>query len=451
MKDKLSIYYSDIVHSIAELVKIPSVYDESTVSSAAPYGMKVYQGYQWLREKAIKDGFEVLDYEGHALAIRIPGMSTEDRIDVVTHIDVVEPGNGWDQDPFSGQVIDGHLYGRGTQDMKGTLILSYYALKYIKDHHIPLKRELRVVFGCDEERTMEDMKHYVSQAGEPAFAYTPDGKFPYSLGEKGALMWTLEGTQESCILELDGGVQCNVISPLATARVKAGPSCRVYQEVMEELGIKGELLPEEGGLRLKVFGKAAHASVPQEGLNATVQLLKLISFASGDSFARMMVQTFEDVHGKGASIYYDLEPMGLLTLNLGILKIKDKKVTAEIDCRYPFGITSDILTQRLQKVLPTLDVTLSYDEKPTLADKSSPYLKVLLDTYREKTGRTEAEPLISGGVSYSKVFKNCVAFGPSEEGESLLAHQANERIPLAKIMEWFEIYTTAMIRLGNLN
>jgi succinyl-diaminopimelate desuccinylase len=450
MRDNLSQYYSDIVNSLAEFVKISTVYDGATVSPEAPYGQKIHQGYLWLRDKALQDGFEVLEYGGRALAIRIPGIITPDRIDVVAHLDVVEPGSGWELEPFGGQIRDGFLYGRGTQDMKGTLILSYYALKFIMDQKIPLKKELRVVFGCDEERTMDDMKYYVSQAGEPTFAYTPDGKFPYSLGEKGALMWTLEGSVESCIYALDGGVKCNVVSPFATALVKGSTPIEVYEDTLNELGIQGELTPEEEFLRLKVWGKAAHASVPEDGLNATVLLLQWISAASQDPLARLLYRAFEDAHGRGADIYYAIEPMGLLTLNLGVLKIKDSKLTAEVDCRYPYGVTSEELTRRLQKALNPLSVALDYDDKPTLADKNSPYLKVLLETYREITGHRSAEPIISGGVSYSKVFKNCVAFGPHAEGEEMLAHQANERIALNKLMELFEIYTTAMIRLGNL-
>src|SRR5690606_8648725 len=115
-----------------------------------------------------------------------------ERIDVVSHLDVVEPGTGWENDPFSGAVMDGHVHGRGAQDMKGPLIATYYALKYIKDNRIPCNRELRIVIGCDEERTMDDMRYYLDKAKEPIFAFTPDGKFPYSYGEKGALMWTMD-------------------------------------------------------------------------------------------------------------------------------------------------------------------------------------------------------------------------------------------------------------------
>jgi succinyl-diaminopimelate desuccinylase len=140
--------------------------------------------------------------------------------------------------------------------------------------------------------------------------------------------------------------------------------------------------------------------------------------------------------------------MGKLTMNLGILRIRDNKVSAEVDCRYPYGITSDILTDKLQKALSPLTVTLQYDDKPTLADKNSPWLKILLDTYREISGDINAEPVISGGVTYGKAIKNCVAFGPGREGDQVLAHQANERIEIERVKQLFRIYTTAMIRLA---
>ncbi|HOQ76107.1 MAG TPA: hypothetical protein PK369_06000 [Thermoclostridium sp.] len=56
-----------------------------------PYGKGVHAGYEWLKGKALADGFEVLEFDGHALAIRIPGNVSGERIDVVSHLDVVPP------------------------------------------------------------------------------------------------------------------------------------------------------------------------------------------------------------------------------------------------------------------------------------------------------------------------------------------------------------------------
>ena len=67
-------YYPDIIRSISDLIRMPTVYDAATVTRRMPYGKGVYSGYERLRNKALTDGFEVLEFDGHALAIRIPGI-----------------------------------------------------------------------------------------------------------------------------------------------------------------------------------------------------------------------------------------------------------------------------------------------------------------------------------------------------------------------------------------
>ena len=443
-------YYDDIIKSISQLVQIPTLYDAASITDKMPYGKKVYEGYEWLKKKALEDGFEVLEFDGHALAIRIKGFITENRIDVVSHMDVVEPGEGWSEDPFSGSITKEYIYGRGTQDMKGALILTYYALKFMKENQVSCKNELRVVFGCDEERTMEDMRYYIQKAGEPSFAFTPDGRFPFSLGEMGAIMWCVNGDAETCIEELDGGVQCNVVSPIAYAFIHEIKNYHVYKEKIESGDYQGEVILDQDKLKITIVGKASHASRPEDGLNATVKLLELIQSVSKDPLATLLHQCFCDSYGKGAGIDYDIENAGRLTLNLGILKITDGKLMAQIDCRYPYGIASSHLTDKIQKALYPLEVSLKYDDKPTMSDSDSQYVKLLLNTYREITKDTFNEPFISGGVTYSKAIRNCVAFGPGLKDEVSLAHQANEKLDIKKIAPLFEIYLQTMIRLANL-
>lgn len=458
-KKELAGYHSDIVNGISELIKLPTVYDSSSASKQMPYGKNVYSGYQWLKEKALSDGFEVLEYDRHALAIRrkfktAPAAQQltqkRKRIDVVSHVDVVEPGEGWSGDPFSGAITKEYIHGRGAQDMKGALIITYYALKYMAEHQLPCKNEIRVVIGCDEERTMQDMKYYISKSGEPDFAFTPDGKFPYTQGEKGALMWHIDGNLDTCIYELDGGIQCNVVSPKASALVNDAEHFETYKKVLSEKKYNGDITIENSKVKIVLYGKAAHASVPQDGANATTQLLDLIHTVSKDQLASLLYQCFYDYNGTGGNIAYDIAPMGKLTLNLGILKIQDNKISADIDCRYPYGVTSDVLTNRLRSALIPLKVDLKYDDKPTLSDSNSSFIKTLLNSYQNISGDFISEPIISGGVTYSKVIGNCVAFGPSVKGTMNLAHQADEKLAVNSIDTLFKIYTDAMIQLGNL-
>ena len=49
------------------------------------------------------------------------------------HLDVVPPGEGWSGDPFSGEVIDGVLVGRGANDMKSAIAAYVAAVSRLDD------------------------------------------------------------------------------------------------------------------------------------------------------------------------------------------------------------------------------------------------------------------------------------------------------------------------------
>jgi acetylornithine deacetylase/succinyl-diaminopimelate desuccinylase-like protein len=91
--------------------------------------------------------------------------------------------------------------------MKTSAWLVYLAVKKLREEGVPFTKEIRLVYGSDEERTMEDMKAYVRYAGLPEFAMTPDGNFPMAIGEKGALMWIIRSKYRGAVKKLDAGVQ----------------------------------------------------------------------------------------------------------------------------------------------------------------------------------------------------------------------------------------------------
>jgi succinyl-diaminopimelate desuccinylase len=68
-----------------------------------------------------------------------------------SHIDVVEPGEGWTVPPFEGLVKDGKVYGRGACDMKGGLAASVIAVEALIDSGVDLPGALEISGTADEE------------------------------------------------------------------------------------------------------------------------------------------------------------------------------------------------------------------------------------------------------------------------------------------------------------
>ena len=71
----------------------------------------------------------------------------------VAHLDVVPVGDlsQWDHDPFDPVVIEGKLFGRGTEDNGQGLICSLYGLKCIVDLQLPVSHSIKIVLVADEE------------------------------------------------------------------------------------------------------------------------------------------------------------------------------------------------------------------------------------------------------------------------------------------------------------
>ena len=70
------------------------------------------------------------------------------------HTDVVPPGEEalWQHGPFSGEIVDGVMYGRGTTDMKGGVAASVSAtLAYLDAHDTHFKGSIAFLITGDEE------------------------------------------------------------------------------------------------------------------------------------------------------------------------------------------------------------------------------------------------------------------------------------------------------------
>jgi succinyl-diaminopimelate desuccinylase len=79
------------------------------------------------------------------------GLAERPLVHLNGHFDVVPPGAGWTIDPFSGEVRDGRIYGRGACDMKAGIAAGVYAAEAIRRAGVELRGSIEISATPDEE------------------------------------------------------------------------------------------------------------------------------------------------------------------------------------------------------------------------------------------------------------------------------------------------------------
>jgi len=117
---------SDLVRFMQDIIRIPSLSSEE--------GAVVER----IRQEMLDIGYDevTIDPMGNVLG-RIGSGPRVIAFD--GHCDIVDVGDAdlWDRDPFSAEIEDGILYGRGASDMKGGVASSVYAGAILKKRGIP--------------------------------------------------------------------------------------------------------------------------------------------------------------------------------------------------------------------------------------------------------------------------------------------------------------------------
>ncbi len=179
--EKIEELSDEMIQTIIRMVQIDSV--ESEARPDAPFGEGVKKALDAALGTAEEMGFSTVNVDNY-MGYAAYGEG-EEYVCAVGHLDVVPVGTGWKQPPFSGYEKDGVIYSRGVLDNKGPIFACLYALYALKELGIPLKRQVRIIFGCDEETGFEDLKYYLSKEKPPVMGFTPDCKYPVVYAERG--------------------------------------------------------------------------------------------------------------------------------------------------------------------------------------------------------------------------------------------------------------------------
>lgn len=90
--------------------------------------------------------------ENYSLLFKLKGNTDKNPVGFMGHYDVVPINEeGWIVEPFSGEIKDDFIYGRGTLDMKGHVVALLEAIESLLNQNFSFERDIYFMFGHNEE------------------------------------------------------------------------------------------------------------------------------------------------------------------------------------------------------------------------------------------------------------------------------------------------------------
>ena len=367
------------------------------------------------------------DRERPNLVARLPGEAAGPSLGYLSHVDtVLADPEDWRHDPWSGELHDGELWGRGAVDMKSQTAAEAVAAAHLaRNGWRPPRGELKLIAVVDEETG----------------------------GRLGA-QWLTERRPDAVRVDWlinEGG---GAVMPYGERR------------------LYGVCCAEKGTFRFQVRarGRAGHASVPALADNA---LLKLVPALERLGAGRAEYDVVDEPRAFLEAIGEDpSDPAGavermrateprlaaLLEPTLGATfaptlisageKINVIPARAEftVDCRLPPGLDRPVAERRARELLGDADgLELEFSEE-VVGNRSpldSPLMDAIADWVRAADPAGEAVPVVLPAFTDSRWFRaafpDCVAYGffPQRHQDLYaswpLMHSADERLDVRDV------------------
>jgi len=362
------------------------------------------------------------------LVARLRGTGDGPTLCLLSHVDtVLATPSEWEHDPWSGDVIDGELWGRGALDMKSQTAAEVVAATTLARSGWRGKGDLLVVVVVDEETGGAEGAQWICSEH-------PDKvRADYLLNEGAGSLVPFDGQ-------------------------------KIFDVCVAEKGVFR--------FKLRTRGVAGHASMPKIGDNALLKLAPLLQAMKDrqpeyditpgpQAMLDGLGVTFEELRDKDPLLGLIVEPMLGVTLAPTRVQASEKinviPSVAEIgvDCRVPPGLGEEDALKRIREVLGDGDYEIEFSE--TVMGNQSPVESPLMDVIKRWVASVEPDarvvPAILQGFSDSRTFRHAfpdlVAYGFFPQREQTLyeaaplIHSANERIPVVDLGTAAEFYVHA--------
>ncbi|MDI6680859.1 dipeptidase PepV [Leuconostoc suionicum] len=455
------------VEDLKALLAVESVRDDSQATPDAPLGPGPTAALVKMLAIAERDGFTTKNIDNIVGYIEIGPKDADEYVAILSHVDVMPAGEGWDTEPFEPVVTDDKIIARGASDDKGPGMSAYYAFKILSDLKVPLKRRVRLIFGTDEENDWTGMTRYFEVEPEPVFGFSPDAEYPIINGEKGNVQVIIKGEATNGgtvkLVDFESGLRTNMVPGIARATVKSSHAEKIVTEFQEFLvenpKVSGSTETDGEIIKFVLNGKQVHGAMPETGENAGTYLANFLQdFDFGGTAKSFLTYlgtpAHDDTVGEKFGVKYTDDVMGPLSMNVGIQKFIDGgEAFINFNFRYPKGITPDEIVAGLSSKLNGWDVTPTiggHSQAPHYVAPSDPIVETLLRVYHDQTGLPAHDQVIGGGT-YGRLMKRGVAYGALFPDSPDTMHQVNEFALLDDLYRSISIYAQAIAEITNLD
>lgn len=409
MKDKLKNYLErnkkSVIDLVSRLIEIPTVNPpgenyENIARFLAKECRKL--GLSVKRYVASRDILDRLGIKGGSRRISLVAdldIGADKTFHVNSHYDVVPATDKWKTDPFKAIIKGSRIYGRGSEDMKGTIASVLFALKALKDCGVKPKINIQLSFTPDEEIGGRTGLGYLVSKGLV--------KADYAMSE---------------------GYSGNYIS----------------------IGSKGVLWAE-----IDVVGKSAHGSTPHRGVNSFERmnmLLNELGRLKSRILKRKTRYNMRDAISRNPSFVMGGLLEGGVKVNVvpGMTKFSiDRRLIPEEDIETAKKEIKDVVKRfNLRYKDSEVNVRFVSQASPAISKKDSAFFKIAADSVRAVTGK-KANFSVMPGATDMRYFtwKGIPGLGYSASGGEKW-HSDNEFVYIDSLVDTAHVYALIMSKLS---
>jgi carboxypeptidase PM20D1 len=378
----------------------------------------------------------------------------------MAHQDVVpadeSADSGWTHPPFSGELADGYVWGRGTLDIKNSLISLFEAVTFLLKEGFKPERTIYLAFGHDEEVSGIHGAKAIAELLESRGV-----RLSFLLDEGGSVMQgNLPGIEQP--VALIGISEKGYLSLKLNSRVAGG-----HSSMPPENTAIGMLALSVAALEANPF--PAHLDVVQfmmSYLGNAVPFTQRVALANSWLFGGMLKRKLAASHTTNASLRTTTAP------TLFHAGVKENVLPAEAEAVVNFRIfpgdtlrdvyesVVDLVGDEHITVSPVGSETLEsdYGWNPTpVVDTESPQFERLLNLVEAAFPEALAAPFLVLGATdarhYARICENAFRFSPVLITKEDLGgtHGVNEHLSFENAACMVGFYIECMREMGSLS